>query len=62
LLCGAQALDFHRPLTSAVPIEAAHALVRGAAAHWASDRVMAPHIAAVAALVRAGRFAALAPL
>ncbi|MDB5314643.1 MAG: hutH [Rhodospirillales bacterium] len=62
LLCGAQALDFHRPLTSAVPIEAAHALVRGAAAHWASDRVMAPDIAAVAALVRAGRFAALAPL
>ncbi|MES2710025.1 MAG: histidine ammonia-lyase [Pseudomonadota bacterium] len=62
LLCGAQALDFHRPLTSAASIEAAHALVRGAAAHWDADRVMAPDIAAVAALVRAGRFAALAPL
>ncbi|MBR0653846.1 histidine ammonia-lyase [Plastoroseomonas arctica] len=62
LLCGAQALDFHRPLTSAAPIEAAHALVRGGAAHWGEDRVMAPDIAAVAALVRAGRFAALAAL
>ena len=62
LLAGAQALDFHRPLTSAVPIEAAHALVRGKASHWAMDRVMAPDITAVAAGVRAGEFAALAPI
>lgn len=62
LLCAAQAIDFHRPLTSAPALEAAHVLVRGVAAHWDRDRVMAPDMAAVAGLVRGGRFAALAPL
>ncbi|MBR0644143.1 histidine ammonia-lyase [Plastoroseomonas hellenica] len=62
LLCAAQAIDFHRPLTSAPALEAAHRLVRGAAAHWDRDRAMAPDIAAVAELVRGGRIAALAPL
>jgi histidine ammonia-lyase len=62
LLCAAQAIDFHRPLTSAPALEAAHRLLRGAAAHWDRDRAMAPDIAAVAALVRGGRVAALAPL
>lgn len=62
LLCAAQAIDFHRPLTSAPALEAAHRLMRGAAAHWDRDRAMAPDIAAVAELVRGGRVAALAPL
>ncbi len=62
LLCACQAIDFHRPLTSAPALEAAHRLVRGAAAHWDRDRAMAPDIATVAALVRVGRIAALAPL
>ncbi|MBR0667372.1 histidine ammonia-lyase [Roseomonas hellenica] len=62
LLEAAQAIDFHRPLTSAPALEAAHRLVRGAAAHWDRDRAMAPDIAAVAELVRGGRVAALAPL
>ncbi|HEY4251345.1 MAG TPA: histidine ammonia-lyase [Roseomonas sp.] len=62
LLEAAQAIDFHRPLTSAPALEAAHKLVRGVAAHWDRDRAMAPDIATVSALVRGGRFAALAPL
>ncbi len=59
LLAAAQGLEFHRPLQSSDPIEQAHGLVRGVAAAWDADRVMAPDIAAVKALVERGRFAAL---
>ncbi|MFC7689345.1 histidine ammonia-lyase [Paeniroseomonas aquatica] len=59
LLAAAQGLEFHRPLQSAPPLEAAHGLVRGVAAAWDADRAMAPDIAAVQALVERGRFAAL---
>ncbi len=59
LLAAAQAIEFHRPLRSSGPVEAAHALVRGVALPWAEDRVMAPDIAAVKALVERGRFAAI---
>jgi histidine ammonia-lyase len=62
LLAAAQAIGFHRPLESSAAIESAIALVRGVAAPWDEDRVMAPDIAAVAALVTQGRFAALAEL
>ncbi|MCK8783279.1 histidine ammonia-lyase [Roseomonas sp. NAR14] len=61
LLAAAQGLEFHRPLRSSAPLEAAHALVRGAAA-WEADRVMAPDIAAAKALVEAGAFVGLAGL
>jgi histidine ammonia-lyase len=60
LLAAAQAIEFHRPLRSSAVLEAAHTLVRGVARPWDRDRLMAPDIAAVSALVRAGRFAALA--
>ncbi|MBK1660739.1 histidine ammonia-lyase [Paracraurococcus ruber] len=59
LLAAAQGLEFHRPLQSSDAIERAHGLVRGVAAAWDEDRVMAPDIAAVKALVERGRFAAL---
>jgi histidine ammonia-lyase len=59
LLAAAQGLEFHRPLQSSAPIERAHGLVRGVAAAWDTDRVMAPDIAAVKALVEHGRFADL---
>jgi histidine ammonia-lyase len=59
LLAAAQAVEFHRPLRSSAVLEEAHALVRGVAAAWDRDRVMAPDIAAVALLVAQGRFAAL---
>ncbi|MFZ4408759.1 MAG: histidine ammonia-lyase [Paracraurococcus sp.] len=59
LLAAAQGLEFLRPLQSSPPIEQAHGLVRGVAAAWDADRVMAPDIAAVKALVEHGRFAEL---
>jgi histidine ammonia-lyase len=59
LLAAAQAIEFHRPLRSSDAVEAAHALIRGAALPWTEDRVMAPDIAAVKALVERGRFAAI---
>lgn len=59
LLCAAQGVEFHRPLKSSPALEAAHALVRGVAPFWDKDRLMAPDIAAVSALIRAGRFAEL---
>ncbi|MBV1798166.1 histidine ammonia-lyase [Siccirubricoccus sp. G192] len=59
LLAAAQGLEFHRPLQSSAPIEQAHGLVREVAGAWDQDRVMAPDIAAVKALVERGRFAAL---
>jgi histidine ammonia-lyase len=62
LLAGAQGLEFRRPLRSSEPVEMAHAMVREVAAAWDVDRVMAPDIAAVTALVERGRFAALAEL
>ena len=62
LLAAAQAIEFHRPLRSSEALEAAHALVRGVALPWEEDRVMAPDIAAVKALVERGRFAELTDL
>ncbi|MBP0446913.1 histidine ammonia-lyase [Roseomonas sp. SSH11] len=59
LLAAAQAIEFHRPLRSSLPLEAAHALVRGVAAAWDMDRYMAPDIAAVSGLIAEGRFAVL---
>ncbi|MFC7474606.1 histidine ammonia-lyase [Dankookia sp. GCM10030260] len=59
LLAAAQGLEFHRPLQSSTAIEQAHGLVRGVAGPWDTDRVMAPDIAAVKALVEHGRFAGL---
>ncbi|WP_439595213.1 histidine ammonia-lyase [Falsiroseomonas sp.] len=62
LLCAAQGLEFHRPLTTSPPLQAAQALVRGVAAPWDADRFMAPDMEAVRRLVQAGAFAALVEL
>jgi histidine ammonia-lyase len=59
LLTAAQGLEFHRPLQSSALVEQAHGLVRGVAGPWETDRVMAPDIAAVKALVEHGRFSDL---
>ncbi len=59
LLAAAQGIEFRRPLASSPKLESAVALVRGVAAFRDRDRVMAPDIAAVKALVERGRFAAL---
>ncbi|MGG5809569.1 histidine ammonia-lyase [Falsiroseomonas sp. CW058] len=62
LLAAAQGIDFHRPLASSPPLEAAHAALRGVAARWDEDRAMAPDIEAAKRLVEQGRFAALVDL
>ncbi|NKC33326.1 histidine ammonia-lyase [Falsiroseomonas selenitidurans] len=62
LLCAAQGLEFHRPLATSPPLEAARALVRGVAAPWDADRFMAPDMEAVRRLVQDGAFAALLEL
>ncbi|MGK7862146.1 histidine ammonia-lyase [Falsiroseomonas sp. E2-1-a4] len=62
LLCAAQGLEFHRPLTTSAPLEAAHGLVRGVAAPWDADRFMAPDMEAVRLLVQNGAIARLVEL
>lgn len=56
LLCAAQAIDFHRPLTSSPALEAAHAAIRERAPRWQDDRFLAPDIAAAKSLVQSGFF------
>jgi histidine ammonia-lyase len=62
ILAAAQGIEFHRPMTSSPPLEAAHAAVREVAAAWDADRAMAPDIEAAKRLVEKGRFAALVEL
>jgi histidine ammonia-lyase len=56
LLAAAQGVDLRRPLRSSAPLEEAHALIRAHVAAYTKDRFMAPEIAEIAALVRAGAF------
>jgi len=53
-LCAAQAIEFHRPLTSSPAIEALHARLRTRVARLSVDRLMAPDIEAATTLVEAG--------
>ncbi len=63
LLAAAQACDFHAPLASSPPLEAARAALRQRVAPLDEDRYFAPDIAAATDLVRSGRLAAaVAPL
>ncbi len=56
LLCGAQAIEFRRPLRGGEGVERAHAAVRELAPMLEEDRPLAPDILAVAAAIREGRF------
>ncbi|HEX2137406.1 MAG TPA: histidine ammonia-lyase [Microvirga sp.] len=53
-LAAAQGCDFHAPLVSSAPLEAARALLRSAVPHLDEDRAFAPEIAAAADLLRRG--------
>jgi histidine ammonia-lyase len=53
-LAAAQALEFHRPLTSSPQIESLHALLREKVPFLHQDRLMAPDIEVATALVEAG--------
>jgi histidine ammonia-lyase len=54
LLAAAQGCDFHRPLTSSPPLEAARAALRSRSAHLDDDRHLQPDIEAAVGLIRAG--------
>ncbi|KQW83930.1 histidine ammonia-lyase [Brevundimonas sp. Root1279] len=54
LLAAAQGIEFHRPMTTSEPLEQVYAIVREAAAPYASDHYFAPDIERATAGVRAG--------
>jgi histidine ammonia-lyase len=56
-LAAAQGIEFLRPLTSSVPLEAAHALLRSRSAAIPEDRYLAPEIECATAMVRDGSLA-----
>ena len=53
-LAAAQGVDFHRPLASSAPLEAAHALLRAQVARYDADRLFAPDIEDAKSLVLGG--------
>jgi histidine ammonia-lyase len=59
LLAAAEGIEFHRPLKTSEPLEAAHAKLRARVPRMAQDRFFAPAIEAAAALVEARAFEAL---
>ena len=61
LLAAAQGIDLRAPLATSKPLGQAHAMIRQVAAFWDQDRLMAPDIAAVSALVRQGAFRRFVP-
>ena len=58
LLCAAQGCDFHAPLLSSPPLEAARRLVRAQVAHLDDDRHFHPDLVRAIDLVRSGAVAA----
>jgi histidine ammonia-lyase len=61
-LAAAQGCDFHAPLRSSAPLEAARTLLRARVPTLEEDRHLAPDIAAATALVADGALARIAPL
>ena len=61
LLAAGQGIDFRRPLKSSAALEQAHALLRRQVAFYDHDRLFAPDITAIQALVEAGVFHRFAP-
>jgi histidine ammonia-lyase len=59
LFTAAQACDFHAPLTSSLPLEAARKLVRARIPHLTDDRYLARDIADATKLVVSGALAAV---
>jgi histidine ammonia-lyase len=60
LLCGAQGIDFRRPLRSSAPVEAAHAAIRAAVPSMDRDRPVSPDILLVAQAIADTRFSDIA--
>ncbi|HKW15266.1 MAG TPA: histidine ammonia-lyase [Candidatus Krumholzibacteria bacterium] len=58
LICGAQAIDFHRPLAPGRGTAAAHAAVRAAVPFIERDTSLTPHLAALEARANSGEILA----
>ncbi|MCX5760055.1 MAG: hypothetical protein NTW72_00885 [Gemmatimonadetes bacterium] len=56
LMCGAQGIDYRRPLSSSAAVEQAHAAVRRLVPTLVEDRALSPDIRALAAAVSRGEF------
>jgi histidine ammonia-lyase len=54
LLCGAQAIDFHKPLSPGKGTAAAYEKVRAAVPFIRQDTSLTPHIAALEAMTNSG--------
>jgi histidine ammonia-lyase len=54
LLCGAQALEFHRPARTSEPLEAVYALVRGISPADVEDRALTNDIQSISSAIEAG--------
>ena len=57
LMCGAQGIEYRRPLRAGAGVERAHAAVRARVAPLGADRVLGPDIEVLAEAVAAGVFA-----
>jgi histidine ammonia-lyase len=56
MMCAAQGLDYRLPLQPSPVVARAHATIRAVVPHLDEDRVPAPDIEAVAAIIRNRRF------
>jgi histidine ammonia-lyase len=54
MMCAAQGLDYRQPLRPSRAVAAAHARIRSVVPHLDEDRVPAPDIEAIVAMIRAG--------
>jgi histidine ammonia-lyase len=59
LLAAADGIEFHRPLRSSPPLEAAHAMLRARVARFERDRIFAPAIEAAQGLIASRCFESL---
>jgi histidine ammonia-lyase len=56
VLCACQALDFHAPLTTSVPLARVHAAVRDRVPTLSDDRPPSPDLARIVDLIQSGSF------
>lgn len=59
LLCAAQALDFHRPLTTSQTLERVHAVIRTRVPFAQTDRILYDDVSAVRELIESGALEAV---
>jgi histidine ammonia-lyase len=60
LLCGAEGIDYRRPLRTSDPLEEVHRLVRSEVPHLEADRVLYPDITRAVEMIAGGRVSAAA--